>query len=325
MPAGHLPVRSYLATPVVTSDGAVAGGLFFGHPDVGVFDAHAERIAVGIGAHAAIAIENARLYAAAEREIAARRQAFEERDKVARTLQQSLLPPHDPKVPGLEIAADYHPAGEGVEVVGDFYDVFAHGPDRWAIVIGDVCGKGIEAAKVTALARHTVRAAAMHSGSPAEVLRTLNQALNTADTGGLFLTAIYVDLDLRDGAPVATIACAGHPPALIRMPDGAVVTTHHHGPLLGAFADVELSEEVHVLAPGSSLLLVTDGVVEARVGGELFGEQRLQDVLVEAGDSARDIVQAVGTAVAGHAGDQFADDLAIVAVRVPLEAAARAA
>lgn len=318
MPEGHLPVRSYLAVPVITSDGGVAGGLFFGHADVGVFDGEAERLAEGIAAHAAIAIENARLYAAAQRELARRHEAFEQRDQVARTLQASLLPPHLPAVPGLDVAADYRPAGKGVEVVGDFYAVFAHGPERWALVIGDVCGKGIDAAKLTALARHTIRGAAMHCESPADVLRTLNEAARAeAATDGLLMTALYADLDLRGPAPVARISAAGHPPAFVRAPDGTVRTTRHHGPMLGGFRSVDLVVEEVALEPGSVLLLVTDGVVEARAGGELFGEQRLAAVLAEAGDSARGVVEAVAAAVVEHAGERLADDVAVLALRVP--------
>src|SRR3954452_10108555 len=113
MPEGHLPVRSYLAVPVTTSDGEVAGGLFFGHPEPGMFSDDDERMVEGIASQSAIAIENARLY--------------QERTRTAQTLQKALLPPHLPRVPGLELAAGYRAAGEGNEVGGDFYDVFQQG------------------------------------------------------------------------------------------------------------------------------------------------------------------------------------------------------
>ena len=142
MPEGHLPVRSYLAVPVVTSDGEVAGGLFFGHPEPGMFSDEDERMVAGIAAQSAIAIENARLY--------------QERTRTAQTLQRALLPPHLPQIAGLELAASYRAAGEGNEVGGDFYDVFRQSDGSWALVVGDVCGKGPQAAAVTALARYTL-------------------------------------------------------------------------------------------------------------------------------------------------------------------------
>src|SRR3954470_15302793 len=127
MPEGHLPVRSYLAVPVMTSDGEVAGGLFFGHPEPAMFSEEDERMVEGIASQSAIAIENARLY--------------QERTRTARTLQRALLPPHLPDVAGLDLAASYRAAGEGNEVGGDFYDVFAQADGSFALVVGDVCGR----------------------------------------------------------------------------------------------------------------------------------------------------------------------------------------
>jgi len=132
MPEGHLPVRSYLAVPVKSRDGEVLGGLFFGHERTGVFDEDAERLVTAVSALAALAIENARLHDAARRELEASRQAYEERDHVARVLQESLLPPRLPEIEGLELAARYVP-GEGM-VGGDFYEIFA---------IGDAFGAAI--------------------------------------------------------------------------------------------------------------------------------------------------------------------------------------
>ena len=152
MPEGHLPVRSYLAVPVITSSGEVAGGLFFGHPEPGMFSLQDEHMVAGIAAQSAIAIENARLY--------------QERTRTAQTLQRALLPPHLPQIAGLELAAGYRAAGEGNEVGGDFYDVFQQGDGSWVLVVGDVCGKGPQAAAVTALARYTLRAHAVAGPAP---------------------------------------------------------------------------------------------------------------------------------------------------------------
>ncbi|HEV7888281.1 MAG TPA: GAF domain-containing protein, partial [Acidimicrobiales bacterium] len=133
----------------------------------------------------ALALDNARLFA--------------ERSQVARTLQASLLPPHLPDIPGLEVDGVFRPGGEGVEVGGDFYDVFLTEPGDWAMVVGDVCGKGAEAAAVTALGRYTLRAAAMQARRPSRVLHVLNEAMLRQDPGRPFLTVAYARVQLGDG------------------------------------------------------------------------------------------------------------------------------
>ena len=142
---------------------------------------------------------------------------------LARTLQESLLAPVLPRVAGLELASRYRPAGAGGELVGDFFDVFQGLDDSWHAVIGDVCGKGVEAAKMTALARYTLRAAAMHGGAPSAMLGELNDALQHQGRGdGLYLTALVATVRATPGSVRATLALAGHPPALVRRADGAV-------------------------------------------------------------------------------------------------------
>ncbi len=141
---------------------------------------------------------------------------------LARSLQDSLLPPVLPAVPGLEAAASYLPAAGGTTVVGDFYDLFqARGP-WWCTVMGDVCGKGTEAAKVTALARYTLRAEATQHLSPAVVLEHLNRAMLDQRGGERFLTAVYATFRTTPGGVAGRLCTAGHPPALIRRADGRV-------------------------------------------------------------------------------------------------------
>ncbi|HET6547352.1 MAG TPA: GAF domain-containing protein, partial [Solirubrobacter sp.] len=200
MPEGHLPVRSYLAVPVVTSDAEVAGGLFFGHSAPGMFSAEDERMVAGIAAQSAVAIENSRLY--------------QERARTAQTLQRALLPPHLPQVEGLELAATYRAAGEGNEVGGDFYDVFAQADGSWALVVGDVCGKGPQAAAVTALARYTLRAHAVAGLRPSYQLARLNDALLRQRAPG-FVTVALARLELTDGGARVQLATAGHPPPIL--------------------------------------------------------------------------------------------------------------
>ncbi|HWH94092.1 MAG TPA: SpoIIE family protein phosphatase [Baekduia sp.] len=326
MPKGHLPVRSYLAVPVITSDGEVAGGLFFGHPDPGVFDVEAERLVEGIASQAAVAIENARLYADAQREIEARNRAFAERDRVARVLQESLLPSALPAIPGIDVAARYRPCSDGIG--GDFYDVFPLPDGRWGVVIGDVCGKGAEAAALTALARHTVRTAAMLHARPGEVLRVLNEALLEHDPSGTrFCTAIFGLLDVADPSrPRLTMARGGHPPAIVVGADG-VRAIGGGGRLLGAFAELDIDDDVIFLNPGDTILLHTDGLTDVGRDSDVLGAEWVDAVLRRhGGESAAMLVDRLADgAVALQATAAGRDDIAVLAVGVRPVAAQRAA
>ena len=183
-----------------------------------MFDAEAEAAALSIASSAAVAIANARLLAAARREIAAREAALRQRDQVAVALQQSLLPPDLPTIPRLELGAHYH---AGTELVGgDFYDVFSLGEGTWGIVLGDVCGSGPEAASQTALTRHTVRTAAMFDTDPARVVHSLNLALLRSERRPLHHGRVPAPATGRERGHVS-VASGGHPPALIRAPTAA--------------------------------------------------------------------------------------------------------
>ena len=240
---------------------------------------------------------------------------------LARTLQDSLLPPHLPDVPGIEVAARHLPAGRGGELVGDFYDVFQTDRATWSVVMGDVCGKGVEAAKVTALARYTIRAAAIQHRSPRHVLSLLNQAmLHQHPDSERFLTATYATLRQRRGAVSVRISAAGHPPALLRRAGGGVTMLETAGTILGVFPDPELVERKLALAPGDALVLYTDGVLEARCGRELYGEDRLAALVAGIGDDAdaATIAAAVEEGVLAFGGPEPADDTAVLVMRVPV-------
>jgi PAS domain S-box-containing protein len=312
------PVRSYLALPITLVDGEIAGGLVFGHPDAGLFDAEAEAAAMSISATAAVAIANARLLQSARRESAAREAALRQRDQVAVALQQSLLPPDLPTIPGLELGAHYH---AGTEMVGgDFYDVFALGDDTWGIVLGDVCGSGPEAASQTALTRHTVRTAAMFDTDPVTVLHTLNRALLRSNTTR-FTTAAFLRLETYGdrGDVVVTIASGGHPPALICRRDGTVEESSATGPLLGVtdYATDALQVAQYELAPSDMLVLYTDGLTEARKAGVLFGDEGVKATLTRQRTASPErIANALVDAALQHAAAPLSDDVAIVILRV---------
>lgn len=241
--------------------------------------------------------------------------------QLATTLQESLLPPHLPDVPGIEVSARHLPAGSGGELVGDFYDVFQTTRSTWGVVMGDVCGKGVEAAKVTALARYTIRAAAIQHRSPRQVLALLNQAmLHQHPDSERFLTATYATLQQGRAGVVVRISAAGHPPALVRTAAGEVKAVLTSGSILGVFPEIEIVERKLTLKPGDALVLYTDGVLDARRRGEQYGEERLvaliADLPPEAGASA--IAALIEADVLSFGGPALADDTAVLVIRVPL-------
>ncbi|GAC1592612.1 MAG: hypothetical protein NVS3B21_12500 [Acidimicrobiales bacterium] len=234
---------------------------------------------------------------------------------VARTLQASLLPPVLPQIPGAGLAARYVPAGGGGEIGGDFYDVFETGPDDWAVVLGDVCGKGPEAAAVTALARYTTRAAAMRDREPSSVLAVLNDAL-MSQYPDRFLTAVYVRVQLTTEGLRCTLSVGGHPLPLVVGGDGRCTTVGHPSLIVGAFPRPDFSDVSFDLPPGHTLVLYTDGVTEARSKTAFFDEERLHQILsAGASGSVTSMVTAVTDAVRTFEDGEASDDVAILAIR----------
>ena len=260
-------------------------------------------LALQLGRRAGLAVDNARLYDA--------------QHTIADTLQRSLLPPALPELPGLEAAARYSPMGDGVDVGGDFYDLFAAGRS-WVAVIGDVCGKGVEAAALTSLARHSIRALARDDPPPSAALERLNEAI-IAERGlePRFSTVAYARLAPGGRGVAATVSSAGHPLPLLVRAAGRVEPLGRPGTLLGPFAEVRVHDDAAELAPGDALVLYTDGVTEARRGGVMFGEDRLQGLLSGlAGRPADEIARGVEEAVVAHHGGPLGDDLAVLVLRV---------
>lgn len=193
---------------------------------------------------------------------AARELARKRSESTTRILQQSLLPRETPVIPGCELAVRFAPAGTGDLVGGDFYDVFAVTPDRWAVVLGDVCGKDAEAASVTAMARWTLRSLVGHCVPPVEALRFLNQAMLRQDLGSRFITIVYLLVAPEPDQLRVSVACAGHPPPVFVPETGEPSAVRAQGNLLGVWPDISLQAcEVH-LAHGDSLVAYTDGVTD---------------------------------------------------------------
>jgi PAS domain S-box-containing protein len=240
---------------------------------------------------------------------------YRQRAHVAQTLQASLLPSALPKIPGADVAAEYLPAGEGMEVGGDFYDVFALDDGAFALVIGDVLGKGAEAAAVTALARYTLRAVAGRSPSPAATLAALNDEMLRQSADRRFVTAVLARLEpQRAGGARLVVACGGHPPPVVlRCADGGEVVGVP-GTLLGVEPEVHIEDRETLLRPGDALVLYTDGVTEARRDRPL-SPQALADLLAPrhadgAGRLAREVVLLAEEGAPGP----LRDDLAVLAV-----------
>ncbi|GAA3143315.1 SpoIIE family protein phosphatase [Streptomyces echinatus] len=257
--------------------------------------------------------------------LTASQEALAASTELARSLQDSLLPPILRPVPGLDTAASYLPAAGGTEVVGDFYDLFRSRGSWWCTVMGDVCGKGTEAAKATALARYTLRAEATQHLSPAAVLTQLNSALLAQRVGaGRFLTAVYATFRLTPAGVAGRLCTAGHPPALIRRAGGRVQPLGRAGTLLGVFPEVQLHDVRFRLAPGD-LLLYTDGAIEARprphrpgASRPIFDEDDLAAALAAThGADATETVRHLDQILAEHTGDWASDDTALLALRVP--------
>jgi PAS domain S-box-containing protein len=226
-------------------------GRSLGHFDLGL----AEQLA----ARAAVAIENSRLYS--------------ERSVIAHTLQQSLLPDRLPPVPGYELASVYLPAIESSEVGGDFYDVWKV-DDDWMMVIGDVTGKGVEAAVLTALVRHTMRAASEFKSSPADLLAGVDRALKQQPS-----LSLCTALCLRLRGDQVTLAVGGHPLPLY-LSEGGVESVGEHGPLLGGFEGVGWHDLSFTLGPESIFVTYTDGVTDALgKDGVRFGLSRLRETV----------------------------------------------
>jgi sigma-B regulation protein RsbU (phosphoserine phosphatase) len=240
---------------------------------------------------------------------------------LAQTLQESLLPPRLPDIPGLDVAARYVAGGTGVEVLGDFYDVFPSVRGSWGMVVGDVCGKGVPAAKSTALARYTLRAEAHRETRPRQVLAALNEALlGWLTDDPRFLTAIYATVRPTLAGASVQISSAGHPLGLVHRADGRVQTCGRPGTLLGIVPDPELHDSRCLLRAGDSLVLFTDGVTEARghVDRDLYGDDRLRDVIAGSGDmSAARIAEAIQQAVLAFSRGDNSDDTVALVLKVP--------
>lgn len=297
---------SMCAVPL-TVQGRSLGALRFSFTEPRLFDGDERRFVLALAAQSAQALDRAQLQ--------------EERVRVAQRLQRSLLPPVLPLIPGIEVAAAYHPFGMGVEVGGDFYDVWEVGPRRWALAIGDVAGTGPESAGVTAQVRYTLRALTLSERDPVAALSIVSDVLlHAAASAGddeRFCSAILLIVDIN-GTPTLTVASAGHPNPILREPDGGTEEFAVDGTLLGVRPNPPLDARQLELLPGSTFVLFTDGLLEARrPDGTFFDLPRALAVVADAPRSAAGTVAALEEAVLEHTAGQLNDDVAILVMHAP--------
>ncbi len=297
-----LEVRSAITVPL-KARGRVTGALTLGVAWSGRrYRRRDAQFAWILSGRVALALDNSGLFADLER-------AEMARAEIADTLQRGLLPPPLPHIPGWSLAAMYRPAGAENEVGGDFYDAFRIS-GGWMLIVGDVTGRGAQAASVTALARYTLRTAAILTDDPVAALATLNRAL-LARRGTALCSVAALALSEDPSQPVR-IAVAGHPPPLL-VNGGEVSEAALADPVLGAFANGSWRIGYSQVEAGQQLVVITDGIIEAAGGEGRFGEERLRAHLAGSGSPAH-VVQRLEGALHVFTEGALDDDVAILAI-----------
>ncbi|MFY1697219.1 MULTISPECIES: SpoIIE family protein phosphatase [unclassified Solwaraspora] len=260
-----------------------------------------------VARRAALAIDNARIH--------------QERRRVAHTLQQSLLPPVLPVIDGIGLAAEYVPSGDAVEVGGDFYDVVPLPGGRWLVVVGDVSGKGVQAATVTGLVRDVIRVLVRDGKALPEVLGRLNDTL-VERGGGRYCTLAMAAVGVTDDQRLdVRLHLAGHDRPVLVSGDGQARFVGAGGTALGLLDRITAPSVELSLAAGDSLVFYTDGITERRDGRELFGTERLRRAAAPlAGFSAEVVAARLRTATLDFSAEAPRDDIAILVVRNELTA-----
>jgi PAS domain-containing protein len=291
--------RAFAALPLVVS-GRPLGALALSFSQPLAFDAGERDLLEALATQSAVAVARAQLY---EREHA-----------VAQTLQASLLPRALPVIPGLDLAAQLHGGTPGLDVGGDFYDAFALADGGWGLAIGDVCGKGVHAAALTALARHTTRAAAHEGHSPAAVLRALNRAVLAETRPGEFLTALFARVQARPGGGFElTLACGGHPAPMLLDRAGAIKPLDCAGTLIGVVDDPRVADVTADLDPGDIVLLYTDGLTEAGAPKRTLTTADVAELLAESrARTAAETAERLLARAIETAGGELRDDVAVM-------------
>lgn len=293
----RLKKRSFMSVPLILKENVIGVLDFYHTIEPRVFSDAQVDFAGKLAASISLAIENARIY--------------EVEHNIADTLQKALLTV--PKnIKGIDYGLLYRPATEITMVGGDFYDLFEISSVKIGMVVGDVSGKGLEAATLTSLVKNTIKAYAYHQDSPSVVLKKTNTIIADNSSINVFVSLFFGILDIETGK--LAYCSAGHPPALIKKPEGAIPLLTR-SPVAGAFKNQTFKEETETMAGGDILLLYTDGIIEARADGELFGEERLIELFNNLGESrVKEIPSIIFKQTAAFADNKLSDDIALVAV-----------
>ena len=299
----ELGISSVITAPLTTKRGVVGAMQFVSAEPGRSFDRDDVALAEVVASRVADAVDNMWL--------------TEQHRQIASTLQRALLPPVLARVPGVDVAARYWPAGAAVDAGGDFYDLFQTGPATWAVLIGDVCGTGPNAAAVTSVARHTVRAAARHGLEHDVVLEWLNEAIRLSNRD-MFCTAAYGTLEAKDGAWWLVVSAGGHPLPVVAPATGEASLVGRHGTMLGVFEDIDVCVERRRLDVGDVVVLYTDGITDLPPP---YGQTEADVVELVAGiaglRSADAIADAIDLSVTRRLSTvERADDVALVVLRV---------
>ena len=293
--------EAFLAIPLVF-EGRGRACMGLGLPLPGAPDEQDMGLLNAIARQGAQAVERARL--------------FDERASIARTLQQGLLPREIPSIEGVDLAVRYKPVGGGSSVGGDFYDVLELNDGWWLAVVGDVCGKGAQAAVHSGLLRTTIAAMALHENDPAVILDLANRALMRQGQSWPYATVVCASFRPAGEALEVVLASAGHPPALVRRGDGTLEEAVADGLMIGVQADLDLRPATVMLRDGDSLSLYTDGMVDARREDERYGEERLAAVVLAAPDgTAESAAEHIAEAVHAFETGSPRDDRALLVLR----------
>lgn len=278
------------------------GLILAGRPTGSAHGADDFGVLTDLARRAALAVDNARLY--------------EERTAIAKALQASLLPPTLPRAVGLEFGGRYVAAGEGNEVGGDFYDVFSMPTGGWGLAIGDVCGKGAEAAAITGMARDVLRLLVRDGASPPAALQRLNESILELGERGRFCTAALAIVEPTAEGLQIRLSSAGHPPPVLIARTGETRFVGRAGTLLGVLADIDGTEDELLLCPGEALVFYTDGVTERRSGSQMFGETRLLACVASVAQrSADQVAGQLESDVRRFGAGPSRDDLAVLVLR----------
>ena len=318
---GPLGVRFYAGVPLTAADGHTLGTLC-------VLDREPREVTddelATLVDLAALVMDELELRQAARDIITAESQLRREAEQLADTLQASLLPPRPPSIPGMDVATRYIPGERLLRVAGDFFDVFRLASNEWGLVLGDACGKGPKAASLAALARWSIRAAAVHESSPSDVLSDVNDVLRTEgeDQDDHFCSVVFGRLELDVCGAWLTVASSGHLLPMLVRASGKIEERGYASLPIGMFDVIESEDDRVGLGPGDALVFFTDGITEARDGrGVLFGDDGLADVLRRCvGCTANEMASEIVRAARKHAADRLTDDVAVMVVRVPEDA-----